>query len=108
MSRYVNDITTSKGADEVQRTVSEFLTLEGFQRAGYGPEEVWRKGSGVMMGPQFIKVAPVNGHIHLEAWVKYAILPWVTVGEMGTEGLMNAAPKRKLKARVEKLEQLLG
>ncbi len=108
MSRYVNDIATSKSADEVERTVSEFFAHEGFEKTAYGHEEAWKKGHGLMTGPQYVKAAPVNGHVHVEAWMKTALLPGVYVGETGTRGLWGAAVKRKLRQRVEELEQLLG
>jgi hypothetical protein len=47
MSRYVNDLATSKGAPEVERTVSEYFAGEGFEKTRYGHEEVWKKGHGV-------------------------------------------------------------
>lgn len=70
-------------------------------------EDVWEKGVGLLLGPQFIKVAPEDGHLHLEAWVKGVLLPGLYVGEMGTEGLMGAFPKRQLKQRVTELENLI-
>lgn len=38
----------------------------------------------------------------LEAWIKFAILPGVYVGEMGTKGFVGALPKQLLKERVDK------
>jgi len=103
MSRYVKDIATSTDADEIQRAVSAFLTGEGFHKQQYGHEDVWAKGSGFLVARQFIKAAPVDGHVHVEAWVKAFI-----GGEMGTEGVMAALPKRKLKESVVHLEQLVS
>jgi hypothetical protein len=103
MSRYINDIPTSRSAEEVERTVSDFLTGEGFHRQQRGYEEVWAKGSGLLVGQQFVKATPVNGHVHIEAWIKA-----LYAAEMGTEGVFGAVPKRMLKQRVVELEQLLS
>jgi hypothetical protein len=103
VSRYVNEITTSKNADEVERTVSEFCAREGFHKQVRDHEEVWVKGSGMLVARQFVKAAPVDGHVHIEAWIK----PLFT-GESGIEGTFGAVPKRKLKERVLELEHLLS
>jgi hypothetical protein len=108
MSRYVTDIATSATADEVDRIVSASLTSEGFGRAAYGHEQVWKKGHGISM-PQFITVAGDEGHAHLEAWLKYPILPGVYVGgEMDMEGKLGFVMKKKLREQVEHLEQALS
>lgn len=72
-------------------------------------ENVWKKGKGVLTGPQYIKLTPLNdGTYILEAWVKFAILPGVYVGEMGITGFFGAIPKSFLKARVEMIFQCLN
>ena len=43
-----------------------------------------------------------DGSYVLEAWIKFAILPGVYVGEMGTKGFVGALPKQLLKERVDK------
>lgn len=102
MSRYINEITTSKNADEIERTVSDFCAREGFHKQLREHEEVWVKGSGLLVARQCVRATPVDGHVHIEAWIKplYA-------GETGIEGTFGAIPKRKLKERVVQLEQLL-
>ena len=107
MSRFVEDITTTKPAADVERDVTGYLTDEGFKRVTYGGEEVWKKGMGLISGPQYIAATPVDGHVHLEAWLKFAILPGWYVGEVGTKGVMGALPKRKLRERVEHIEEIL-
>jgi hypothetical protein len=108
MSRYVRDIQTSKSPAEVEVAVTSYLHREGFTQERYKGEEVWEKGIGLMLGPQFVKVTPEDGNVHLEAWIKGVLLPGLYVGEMGTEGLMGAIPKRKLKERVAELESLIA
>jgi hypothetical protein len=107
MSRYVSDIPTAKSLDEIEMTVTTFLGNEGFEPLVYHGEEVWKKGHGLLTGPQFIKIAPYDGHIHFEAWIKFALLPGVYVGESGTKGLMGVAIKKALAERVHSLEQAL-
>ena len=66
-------------------------------------ETIWKKGHGVMTAPKFLKVGFLNGQVHIEAWLKYPILPGVYVGEMGTTGFFAAVPKASLKKDVDKL-----
>lgn len=108
MSRYVHDLKTSKSQDEVNRITSDYLSREGFKQVDYEGEMVWKKGTGLALGPQFLKIIPSEGKVHIEAWIKFAILPGVFLGEMDTEGFVGGAPKRRLKKRVMAIENSLN
>jgi hypothetical protein len=108
LSRYVNDIATSKSDEEVERVSLEYLAREGFEKTTYGHETAWKKGHGLLAGPQYVKTAAADGRVHIEAWIKFALLPGVYVGETGTEGKAAAIPKRKLRQRVEEIEKLVS
>ena len=105
MSRYTNDIAISGSVDEAMEKATEYLTAEGFKlKEG---STAWKKGMGLMLGPQFLQVDRREDGLHLEAWIKFAILPGWYVGELGLNGAFAIIPKRKLKKRVEALEELL-
>lgn len=108
MSRYVNDIQTSRSSDEVLRVTNDYLASEGFEKVDYEGEKVWKKGHGLALGPQFIKVVPDQGKVHIEAWIKMALLPGVYISEMGTGGFVGGVPKRRLKKRVATIVQALS
>ncbi|MBW2703941.1 MAG: hypothetical protein JRF33_24235 [Deltaproteobacteria bacterium] len=105
MSRYTNDIAITGSVDEAMEKATEYLTAEGFKLKEGGT--AWKKGMGLMLGPQFLQVDRREDGLHLEAWIKFAILPGWYVGEMGLDGVFAIIPKRKLKKRVEALEELL-
>lgn len=107
MSRYVKEIETTKNAVEVEANVTQYLKNEKFKLVDHRGEKVWKKGLGLMLGPQFVKVEVDSGKVHLEAWIKFALLPGLYLGEMGIEGAMALIPKRKLRARVEQIEKLI-
>lgn len=107
MSRYVNDIKTSKSTKEVEDAVNNYMSGEGFGIVDYKGEKVWKKGLGIMIGPQYLKVEPKDGNVHIEGWIQWALLPGVYVGEMGTKGALGAIPKRQLRKRVEQVEELI-
>ena len=100
MSRYMRDVITAKDTDEVRRLADELLAGQGFRQVNYGSETVWKKGHGLALGPQYSKVEPGEGKVHIEAWVRIAVLPGLYMGEMGTDGFIGAIPKRRLKTRV--------
>lgn len=105
MSRYTNDVSVSGSVDEAMEKATEYLSSEGFKlKEG---TSVWKKGMGLMLGPQFVQVDRRDDGLHLEAWIKFALLPGVYLGEMGLDGAFAIIPKRKLKKRVEALEELL-
>lgn len=105
MSRYVHDLETHKAKDEVTKITEEYLEKEGFKKTTYKGEECWKKGMGVLTGPQYVKVEPAEGKVHIEGWIQFAVLPGVYVGEMDTSGALAIIPKRKLKGRIEELEK---
>jgi hypothetical protein len=59
-------------------------------------------------GPQYVAITPSQGDVHLEAWVKFALLPGVHIGEIGTVAIFARIPKKRLVKRVERLAELLA
>ena len=107
MSRYSNDISVSKSADQIAEITARFLSREGFQQTTSNGELVWKKGNGILAGPQFIAVKSTEGSVRVEAWIKWALLPFVFVGEMDLKGYFGFIPKKFLKDKVIILEKLL-
>lgn len=108
MSRYVNELNVTKSVDECAYIVQEIMRIEGFEFVEYKGEQVWKKGMGLMTAPQFIKIGFMPGRVHIEAWLRYALLPGVYVGEMGLDGFFGIALKKMLQGRVRKIEEQLS
>lgn len=106
MGRYVKDVDTTKNADDIKAAVESYLVAEGFENAQYNGQQCWKKGHG-FIAPQYVMFEVTEGIVHLEGWIRFALLPGVYMGEMGTEGALGALPKRKLKVRMQELEKLL-
>jgi hypothetical protein len=108
VSRYVKDLPTAVGRDDAWRVASDYLQSEGFGYVDERGEQVWRKGIGAMVIPQFVKVEPGEKTVHLEAWVSgFAFLPGVYAGEQDLTGFYGWAVKGPLKKRVAELEKRL-
>lgn len=107
MARFVTEFTINQPKEFVDFILKDFCAKEGFEYTRFKGENVWKKGIGMMTAPQFIKVDCQNGKVHLEAWMKYAILPGVYCGEMGLTGFWGFAVKQMLKSRVDALIALL-
>lgn len=103
MARFVTNITINKPDDMIRFIVEDYLTKEGFALKNRDGEMVWKKGTGLLTAPKFIKIGFLNGQVHIEAWIKFAILPGVYAGEMGTTGVFYAVPKASLKKDVDRL-----
>lgn len=108
MARYTIDIPTPYTPEEINNIINQFSQQEGFQFTNYKGEDVLKKGMGIMSAPQFIKVAIFPGTVHIEAWIKNAILPGVYIGEMGLDGFYGWAIKATLKGRVDRLIQSIA
>jgi len=101
--RFIADIPTSYSVEEVNALLQNFTQAEGFSYEEYKGEMVYKKGEGIITAPQFIKVLIAEGTVHIEAWLKYALLPGVFYGELGLDGFIMAVPKSLLRSRVDKL-----
>jgi hypothetical protein len=105
MSRYINTISTNRKPEKLQRDIVAYLEESGFQLVD-AELNVWQKGMGLLTGPQFVQFEVRDGELHLEAWIKFALLPGVYLGEMGTDGFFAFIPKSQLKSRVQDIEHL--
>ena len=106
--RFHQSFPSNRSDQDTLAVAAQYLAQEGFTSVMYRGESVWKKGMGVMAGPQYVKVACQNGQVTLEAWVRFAILPGVYVGELGITGGLAAIPKKLLRDRVRTLTLLLG
>jgi hypothetical protein len=107
MARSTFDITTKKTAQEIEAVVASFMEKEGFKKMVVRSEPIWKKGIGMLAAPQFMKTEAKDGQLHLEAWIKQAILPGWYVGEMAITGFYGFAIKAAIRKRVEKLTALV-
>jgi hypothetical protein len=105
--RYVTEFQVYQPEQAISFIIQDFFQKEGFSLVEYQGEMVWKKGVGVLTAPQFMRVLYSQGWIHLEAWLKYAILPGVYCGEMGLDGFFGFAIKEQLRTRVRQLMTLL-
>lgn len=102
MGRSVYDYTIGKPDDFIQFVSNDFFAKEGFRLVNYKGEQVWKKGTGFLTAPSFIKFSYGNGVIHIEAWIKN----W---GEQPLDdGFIAAIPKSAHKTRVNTLISLLN
>lgn len=107
MARTITNFQATRPDDQVRQIVVDYLSKEGFSYTTIKGEPVWKKGVGMLAAPQFMKVECLNGQVHLEAWLKYPLLPGVYVGEMSLKGFWGIAIKKALQKRVDLLTQLL-
>lgn len=108
MSRYVKDFAPIAQPDPLFKAVHTYLSSEGYEYREYKGENVFKKGKGLMMGPTFIKLSFSPSATRVEAWMKYALLPGVYVGEIGLKGMTGGAVKGLLKQRVARIEAMIA
>ena len=103
MSRFIQPFTTPYNPQQVMNCFNSYMQREGFEYVTKNGESYWKKGMGLLMAPQYLRLTQTNGGYVLEAWLKFALLPGVYVGEMGIKGFFGALPKAMLKERVDAL-----
>jgi hypothetical protein len=105
MSRYVNTLPIRKSPEELNQAVRNYLAGQGFSLIDPA-RNVWKKGMGIMLGPQFVQFEVKPGTLRLEGWIQFALLPGVYIGEMGVDGFFALIPKRMLKSRLTEIERM--
>ena len=107
MARYINQLPLTKDPQILTQMIGDYLTREGFVNKTYNGELIWQKGVGIMAAPQFIKFGFARNSVVVEAWLKYAILPGVYLGEQNLKGIFGFALKSILKTRVKSVESIV-
>lgn len=107
MARYQNAMQTPGPAEFYASAISQYMFNEGFRLVDYKGFKVWKKGFGLLTAPQYFSIQYRENIIYLEAFLRYAILPGVYVGEMGINGFFGAIPKNLLKSRVNVVENYI-
>ena len=107
MSRFVQPFTSPYNPQQVMNCFNSYVQREGFEYVTKNGESYWKKGVGLLIAPQYLKLTQTNGGYVLEAWLKFALFPGVYVGEMGINGFFAAVPKTLLKDRVDSLLKAL-
>ena len=107
MARYQNRLPTRRAPEELHHFIANYLASQGFRQID-SQENIWQKGTGLMFNPQFIRYECHPGKLVLEAWIKFALLPGVYLGEMGIDGMFLFIPKKLLKTRVVEIERMVG
>lgn len=107
MSRYTRILPYNDNPARLFDTISKYLIMEGYTCQQINYENVFKKGNGILSGPTYIKISAAPGQIMLEAWMKYAILPGVYIGEFDLDSFVGAAVKGPLKRRVAQIEAII-
>lgn len=109
MARYVRDFTLeASSAEQAFYAVYQYLASEGYTYQQVDGKAVFQKGNGWISGPSFVQISYQPFGVRIEAWVKFALLPGVFIGELGVDGMMGVAVKRPLKKRLAQIESTLA
>lgn len=103
MSRTTMQIPCTMSPEEFNNILTGYMTSEGFKKCLVKGEEVWKKGKGILTGPQLLKADYMGNSIQIQGWIKIAWLPFVYSGELKLEGAMGWAIKEMLRARIDNL-----
>lgn len=107
MSRYTLSFVSPYTPQQVNGRFASYLINEGFELKTDKGENIWKKGVGLLTAPQYVKLTYHNNVYIIEAWLKFALLPGVYIGEMGLDGFVGCIPKSMLKSRVDYILMML-
>lgn len=107
MARYSETFVIHGNQQLIEDSIHQYLEAEGYHIDLYKQQEVYRKGNGFVSGPSFVRIAYSEGYLILSAWIKFALLPGVFMGEMGITGFFGSLPKKKLKRRVDHIIEII-
>lgn len=102
MARYVQDVILNKPDDFVHFIMNDYLQKNGFVMSDWKGEPAYRAGDPMLEGYKYLKWSYINGHFHLEAWLKGTF-----GGEWDLEGFVACAQKGPYKNTLQTLIQTL-
>ena len=108
MARYQYAMQTPGPAEFYAPAINQYMVNEGFKLIDYKGAKVWKKGVGMVTAPQYFSIQYHDNVVYLEAFIRYALLPGVYVGEMGIDGFFGAWPKQMLKGRVDAVQYYIA
>ncbi len=100
MARYINNFVSTKSDNQIKAIAEDYFYKEGFKLKNVNGELVWKKGTGLLTAPQYIKLCFQNSNVHIEAFLKM-------FSEIGLDGFVSAIPKQILKSKVNTIEGLI-
>lgn len=103
MSKTVRQFKTALSEQEANSVVAVFYNQNGFSTYDYKGEQWYKKGTGILAGPQIMRVLINQNDIRIEAFTKYALFPGVYICENDLDSLIGALPNKQLKNAVERL-----
>ena len=108
MARYISTYKITGNINEAYAYIQQYLLNEGYEFVNFEGDDVFKKGHGIATGPTIFKFTMSGGFIKMETWMKYAVLPGVYAGEIGTTGVMGWAVKGPWKERIEYIEGIMS
>lgn len=84
------------------------LSSLGFEYVNYEGEMVFKKGHGILTGPNFLKITFLNEGVKAEGWLKFALLPGVYFGEIDLKSPIGFAAKSGIKNGLASIESILN
>ena len=107
MSRYTEEFVFDGNQEQLEAQIQNYMNQEGFKLTNYKGETVFKKGVGILTGPEYLKVEYFEGSVVIGAWVKFVLFPGIFLGEMGIKGGIGAVPKKLLKNRVTRIIDII-
>ena len=110
MSRYIKTIALPPvDLKHIAERATEYLLSEGYKSVRYKRGGLFFKKAGSLSkGPKYIKFGFKTGEMTIEAFVKFPLLPGITVGEMGTSGSFCSVMKTDLLKDISSFETNVG
>ena len=107
MARYVKDYTIKGQPDELLQKIEDYVVSEGYCITEYDGKTVYKKSSGAINAPSYIRIKYENDILRLQVWIKFPILPNVFVGEYDLQGIVGQEIKGPLSQRVKQIENYI-
>ncbi len=109
MGRYFNRFVTNLPSEQINAVIDNFYTINSFKPYGYKGESWMKLGKGILVAPQIMRASVQENVVTIEAFVRYAILPGVYLGEFELDdSFFLCVPKKALISKIRNLEMQLG
>lgn len=99
-------LTCEVSPSQAAQIAEQILMQNKFKPEDYKGEAVWKKGTGMATAMQFVKIAPFEDALGIQAWVQAGIDD-VGLKEQCLDGFVGALPKKMLLKVVEQIQNAI-
>lgn len=110
MARFIKKYECPNKGGVIMNQINTYLTAQGYIYKNYNGEMVYCKGNGYISNPKYFKIQRIDDCITVEGWMKWILVPFISVGEIdfSINSLVGTFSKKKMQTDLTRIEKIIA